>query len=77
MEKSIDMQALEFRVNLMNLISNAQLPPSLVFYIVKDIYHMTEKEYDKILENYIGFIPADENKVSVIGGNEESNKSEE
>ena len=70
MEKSLDIQALELRSNLINLISNSQLPPSLTYYIVKDIYNMTEKEYNRIMDGYIGFIPADSDETTIINNNE-------
>lgn len=77
MEKSLDIQALELSTNLINLVSNSVLPPSLTYYIVKDVYNMTEKEYHKIMNQYIGFIPADSDKTEIIGGDEENDKSEE
>jgi hypothetical protein len=77
MEKSLDILALELRNNLVTLVSGSTLPPSLTYYIVKDIYNMTEKEYSKIMDQYIGFIPAGSDKMEIIGGDEENDKSEE
>ena len=35
----------EFKYNLINIINNAGFPPSIVYYILKDVYSNVESSY--------------------------------
>lgn len=51
----ISLQGEQFKKNILNEINEAQLPPIIVYYIIKDIYDITENSY----RNYLNNIPTE------------------
>lgn len=45
MEQNIDLMIEDFKDNLVNTINNAGFPPSIVYYILKDVYSNVESSY--------------------------------
>ena len=45
--RGIDLKADNFKTQLINIINNSNLPPSLIMYILKDIYEEVVSLYNK------------------------------
>ena len=45
MEQNINLMIEDFKDNLINTINNAGFPPSIVYYILKDVYSNVESSY--------------------------------
>lgn len=45
MEQNINLMIEDFKDNLMNVINNVGFPPSIVYYILKDVYSNVESSY--------------------------------
>ena len=45
MEQNINLMIEDFKDNLVNTINNAGFPPSIVYYILKDVYSNVESSY--------------------------------
>lgn len=45
MEQNINLMIEDFKDNLINMINNAGFPPSIVYYILKDVYSNVESSY--------------------------------
>ena len=45
MEQNINLMIEDFKDNLVNTINNAGFPPSIVYYIPKDVYSNVESSY--------------------------------
>lgn len=47
-EKTINLQIIEFRQRINQLINSCGLDAGIVYYIMKDIFNEIEKQYNKI-----------------------------
>lgn len=47
-EKTINLQIIEFRQRIYQLINSCGLDAGIVYYIIKDIFNETERQYNKI-----------------------------
>lgn len=45
MKQNINLMIEDFKDNLVNTINNAGFPPSIVYYILKDVYSNVESSY--------------------------------
>ena len=45
MEQNINLMIEDFKDNLINTINNTGFPPSIVYYILKDVYSNVESSY--------------------------------
>ena len=47
----ISLQSEQFKNKLLNQINQEQLPPVIIYYIIKDIYDIIENSYKNYLQN--------------------------
>lgn len=45
MEQDINLMIENFKQNLLYGINNAQLPPSIIYYVLKDVFEETQRAY--------------------------------
>lgn len=57
-------QTEKFKNDLIALVNECGLDISIVYYVLKDVLHLTEREYNKALikEQQVPAIKSDENK---------------
>lgn len=51
MNKTTNLQIVEFRQQINQLINSCGLDAGVVYYIIKDIFYEVEKQYQKISQN--------------------------
>lgn len=49
MNSNINLESEDFKIKLINTINKSDLPISLIYYILKDIFHDFENSYFKML----------------------------
>lgn len=50
-QKDINLVIENFREGLIQYLNSTELPPSVTFYIFKDVYQAVEKDYGTIINN--------------------------
>lgn len=51
MEQDISVVIEEFKQNIIDIINNSHFPPAVTYYILKDIFAITEAQYFNYLES--------------------------
>lgn len=64
---SLNIQAVDFRNQLINLISTTTLPACVVYYIIKDLYNNVEQQFETIInqekKTQINMVEVDSDKI--------------
>lgn len=71
--RGIDLKADNFKTQLINIINNSNLPPSLIMYILKDTYEEVVDLYNKtVSQQYNQMCEMVKEKEAAVQENDES-----
>lgn len=78
MEKDINLVIEQYRQNLLQVINTEQLPPSIKYYILKDVFALAESSYYNYINQIQQQIQAEAAQKSAASAeNEEESLKEE